>query len=84
MELDLKLTIALLGGSLDIETLDGHIELSIPAGTTHNEILRVRNKGVPDERGRRGDLLIITKVRMPKKLSKKAYEIIEELKKEGI
>ena len=84
MELQLKLTTALLGATLDVETLDGRIELKVPAGTTHNEILRVRQKGVPDERGRRGDLLIVTKVEMPKKVSKTAQKLIEELKKEGL
>ncbi|HEY9583564.1 MAG TPA: DnaJ C-terminal domain-containing protein, partial [Candidatus Paceibacterota bacterium] len=84
MELPIKLTTALLGATIDIETLDGKIEVKIPAGTTHNEILRVKQKGVPAERGRRGDLLIVTKVDMPRKLSKNAQRIIEELKKEGI
>lgn len=84
MELQLKLTTALLGANLDIDTLDGKIEVKIPAGTTHNEILRIKQKGVPDERGRRGDLLIVTKVNMPKKLSKEAQKLIEQLKNEGI
>lgn len=84
MELNLKLTTALLGATLDVETLEGKIELKIPAGTTHNEILRVRQKGVPDERGRRGDLLIVTKVEMPRKLSKQAQKLVEDLKREGI
>ena len=84
MELELKLTTALLGASIDIDTLDGKIEVKIPQGTTHNEILRIKQKGVPDERGRRGDLLIVTKVNMPKKLSKDAQKLIEQLKNEGI
>lgn len=84
MEQPLKLTTALLGATIDVETLDGNIEVKIPAGTTHNDILRVKNKGVLDERGKRGDLLIITEVEMPKKLSKTAQKLIEELKKEGI
>lgn len=84
MELPLRLTTALLGAVLDIETLEGKIELKIPAGTTHNEILRVRQKGVPHSRGKRGDLLIVTKVDIPKKLSKNAERLVEELKKEGI
>jgi DnaJ-class molecular chaperone len=84
MELDLKLTTALLGSSIEVETLDGKIEVKIPAGTTHGEILRVKNKGVPDGRGRRGDLLIITKIEIPRKLSKSAQKLIEELKKEGL
>lgn len=92
MELQVKLTTALTGGHINIETLDGNIELKIPAGTTHGEILRVKGKGVPYETtggvfgtgGRRGDLLIVTHVNMPKKLSKKAQQLIEELKNEGI
>ena len=92
MEVDLLLTTALLGKTIEIETLDGIIELKVPAGTTHNEILRIKQKGVPHEApgkvfgtgGRRGDLLIVTKVEMPKKLSKKAQKIIEELKNEGL
>lgn len=92
MELEVKLTSALTGDTVIIESLEGPIELKIPAGTTHGEILRLKGKGVPYETtghifgtgGKRGDLLIVTHVLMPKKLSKKAKEMIEELKKEGI
>ncbi|MDE1974999.1 MAG: DnaJ domain-containing protein [Patescibacteria group bacterium] len=93
MELDIKLTTALAGGTIDLDTLDGKIELKIPAGTSHGEILRLRGKGVPYEtRGiftgkahdKRGDLLIVTHVAMPKKLSRKARELIDELGKEGL
>ena len=91
MELPIKLTMALLGGIIDLDTLDGKIELKIPQGTTHSEILRVKGKGVPYEsnglmgnRNRRGDLLIVTQVNMPKKLSREAQRMIEELKQEGL
>lgn len=91
MELPVKLTMALVGGVLPVETLDGNIDLKIPAGTSHGEILRVRGKGVPFEtngmfgpNSKRGDLLIVTHVIMPKKLSKKAQALIDELKGEGV
>jgi DnaJ-class molecular chaperone len=92
MELRIKLTTALVGGTLPVNTLDGEIELKIPAGTSHGEILRVKGKGVPYESqgsifgtgGRRGDLLIVTHVIMPKKLSKEAQRLIDGLKVEGI
>src|SRR3989338_6594403 len=83
MELEIKLTMSLLGATIELETLDGKIELKIPQGTTHGEILRVKRKGVPSSHGSRGDLLIITKITMPKKLSKEAQKILEDLKKEG-
>ncbi|MFA6294964.1 MAG: J domain-containing protein [Candidatus Paceibacterota bacterium] len=91
MELSIKLTMALSGGTVTLDTLDGAIELKIPAGTSHGEILRIRGKGVPYEtRGftgvstKRGDLLIVTQVMMPKKLSRNAQRLIDELKGEGV
>ncbi len=88
MDLSLKLSTALLGGSIEIDTLDGKIELKVPQGTSHGEILRIKGKGVPmTERGidgRRGDILLVTHVEMPRKLSKTAQKMIEDLKKEGI
>lgn len=83
MDLSVKLTDALVGSSYAVKTLDGDISVKIPAGISHNEILRVRGKGVPIE-GRRGDLLITVKIVLPKKLSSKAKGLIEELRKEGI
>ena len=97
IELPIKLTTAIAGGTVEIKALnpevDGTIELKIPSGTSHGEILRIKGKGVPYEtRGaftgnahtNRGDLLIVTHVQMPKKLSKNAQRLIDELKGEGI
>ncbi len=84
MNLNLKLSDALLGTKYPIQTLDGEIEVTIPEGVSINEILRVRGKGVPFGKGKRGDLLIKLNIKLPSKLSHKARETIEELKKEGI
>ncbi len=84
MNLNLKLSDALLGTKYPIETLDGEIEVTIPEGVGINEVLRVRGKGVPVSKSKRGDLLIKLNIKLPTKLSKKSREIIEELKKEGI
>ncbi len=80
----IKLSTALLGAELPLETLDGKLTVTIPAGIAFGETLRVKGKGVPHDRGGRGDLLIQIVIDMPKKLSKEAHRIIEELKKEGI
>ena len=84
MSLNLKLSDALLGTKYPIETLDGKIEVTIPEGVSINEILRVRGKGVPVGKNKRGDLLIKLNIKLPSKISRKSREIIEELKKEGI
>ncbi len=84
MTLNLKLSDALLGTKHKIETLDGEIEVTIPEGVGINEILRVRGKGVPTSKSKRGDLLIKLNIKLPNKLSRKERELVEELKKEGI
>ena len=84
MNLNLKLSDALLGTKYPIETLDGKIEVIIPEGVSINEILRVRGKGVPVAKGKRGDLLIKLSIKLPEKISKKSRELIEALQKEGI
>ena len=92
MDLNIKLTDALLGAEYDIETLDGNINVKIPEGISPGEILRVRGKGVPTSKnpstslrtGKRGDLLIKTHIKFPNRLSRHEKELVEKLKKEGI
>lgn len=84
MDLNVKLTDALLGGEQAIKTLDGEINVKIPEGINHGEILRIKNKGVPISGHQRGDILIKVHLLMPKKISKEARKSIETLKKEGL
>ncbi len=84
MDLNVRLSDALLGAEKEIKTLDGMITLKIPAGIDSGEILRVRGKGIPNERRGRGDLFIKITIKTPKRLSAKAKKIMEELREEGI
>ncbi|GMU74193.1 MAG: chaperone protein DnaJ [Candidatus Campbellbacteria bacterium] len=84
MSLPIKISDALTGTTVHLETLDGRIELSIPQGTKPNEVLRLKEKGVPYGEGKRGALLVRVTFAMPERLSKRAQELIEELKKEGL
>ncbi len=83
-DLTLKLSSALLGEEYSFQTLDGEIKVKIPEGVTHGEVLRVKGRGVPFEKGRRGDLLIRLSVKLPNKLSRDARRMVEELRREGI
>lgn len=86
-DLHIKLSDALLGADYTVKTLDGtHLKLKVPAGVSFGEKLRVRGKGVPLEggRGRRGDLLVKIHINLPKRLSRKAEKLIEDIRKEGI
>lgn len=82
-KLPIKLTDALLGAVYSVETLDGEVEIKIPAGITHGELIRIKDKGVPLDRGR-GDFMVKVSIETPKKLSRSAQKLIEQLREEGI
>lgn len=82
-DLRIKLSDALLGTSYKVATLDGTVEIKIPAGIKHGELLRIKNKGVPSQ-GSRGDFMVKVHIDLPQKLSRKARKLVEELKEEGI
>ncbi len=76
-------TQAALGDTIEIETVDGRVELKIPSGTQSETQFRLRGKGVQSSRGS-GDQLVIVHVVTPKKLDKHQRHLFEELKlKEG-
>lgn len=83
-KLALRITDALLGTTAPVETLDGTVHVRVPAGTEAGSILRIRGKGVPRAHGGRGDLLITCTITMPKKISHKAKQLLEDLRKENI
>jgi molecular chaperone DnaJ len=83
-ELGVKLTAALTGSNITLRTLDGDLIVKIPEGSNNGDVLRVRAHGVPNERGKRGDLLVKLHIEMPHKLSKEARKLIDSLKAEGI
>jgi molecular chaperone DnaJ len=74
---------ATLGTVANVETVDGQVEVKIPAGTQSGKELRLKNKGVPViNSGRRGDHLITVRVVTPTKLTKKEKEIFKQLAEE--
>ncbi|MBU0722833.1 J domain-containing protein [Patescibacteria group bacterium] len=85
MDLDIKLTDALLGSTYEISALDETlIELKVPAGVSIGEILRVKGKGVPIDGKRFGDLMVKLHIKMPSRLSSKTKKLIEQLREEGV
>jgi len=75
---------AILGAKQTIKTLDGEHALHIPEGSSHGSLVRISGKGVPNDRGKRGDFVVVLDLKMPQKLSKKARELVEKLKEEGV
>ena len=79
-ELPIHFPTLALGGSVKVPTLKNREELNIPAGTQPGTRFRLRGKGMPNVSGRgHGDLHVIARVAVPKKLSKEQKHLLEEL-----
>ena len=66
--------------AVKVPTLDGREDLNIPAGTQPGTRFRLRGKGMPNVSGRgHGDLHVIARVAVPKKLTKEQKQILEQL-----
>jgi molecular chaperone DnaJ len=71
---------AALGTEVTVPTFEGDHTLKIPAGVQSGQQIPIRNKGVPALRGRgRGDLIVHVEVQIPKKLTQRQRELLEEL-----
>lgn len=80
LEVPITITEAVLGCKKDIPTLNGTITLSIPSGTKTLDKQRVKGKGVYNQTtGNTGDMYIIYKVIMPKKLTREQKDLFERL-----
>ncbi len=74
---------AALGDKIEVRTLDGLVKLKIPAGTQSGDIFKLTGKGAYKLHGRgRGDHLVEIIVEVPKKLSRRAKNLLEQLKDE--
>jgi molecular chaperone DnaJ len=80
MQMPISMTQAALGAHVEVPTLNREpASIVIPRGTQHGTMFRVEGLGLPNLRnGRRGDLVIVTKVEIPKKLSEKQEKLLRE------
>jgi DnaJ-class molecular chaperone with C-terminal Zn finger domain len=81
LEEEIKITPweAALGTKVELPTMTGSVNLTIPAGVQPGQKLRLRGKGMPAVKDRHGDLYAIIKIVVPKHLSQRERELFEEL-----
>jgi molecular chaperone DnaJ len=81
-EVPISMTTAALGGEILVPTLDGKVELKIPAGTQNLSNFRLRSKGMPSVRGHsRGDQYCRVIVEVPSSLTARQRELLEEFER---
>ena len=81
LRLDLPITLyeAVLGGTANVPTLEGKVELKIPPGTDGSRTLRLRGKGLATPRGGRGDLLVALRIVLPDDAASSLGEVARTL-----
>ena len=84
-EIPISITTAILGGNVEVPTIDGKkARLSIPSGTQSETQFRLKSKGMSILRQtRRGDMYIEVNVEIPVNLNSKQKSILQEFEKEG-
>lgn len=78
--LNITVTMALLGGTVEVPTVDGRAKIKIAPGTHAGKVLRLGGKGIPDVNGySRGDELVVVDITIPSKLSAEEKRLVEQL-----
>lgn len=77
-DVQIPFALAVLGGTIEVPTLDGKVSLKIPAGTQSNKTFRLKNHGMPNLRysSRKGDLYVKISIKVPIKLSKEQRDTL--------
>jgi curved DNA-binding protein len=80
LEKEIDLYTAVLGGEATVETLDGTVQLKIPAGTQSGQQFRLRGQGMPRLRDQGfGDLYVRVTPHIPQNLSDRERQLYQEL-----
>ena len=74
---------AMLGGEVEIQTMTGKVKLTIPPGTQPEQVFRLADRGMPHLKSpaTKGDMFVKLKVEIPRYLSSKQRELLEEASK---
>lgn len=81
--LDINVFDALLGTKVDVKHFDNIITVKVPPLTQHDDVIRIKGKGMVLNNGTHGDLYIKLNYRMPKELTDEQRELIKQIKDKG-
>lgn len=78
--LNISVTTALLGGKVEVPTVDGRAKVTIAPGTAPGKVIRLAGKGIPNVNGYGvGDELLVVNVHIPQKLNAEEKQLLEKL-----
>ncbi|MGM9960843.1 MAG: DnaJ C-terminal domain-containing protein [Allobaculum sp.] len=79
VEVSVDCTVAALGGTIDVPTLDGIVEMKVPAGIQSGQKLRLKGKGITNSKGT-GDEFAKIRITVPKDLTDQEKALFEQLR----
>jgi molecular chaperone DnaJ len=83
-EAPISITQAILGGTVDVKTLNGEVEVKVPQGCQPDMKLMLRGKGIQKLHGAsKGDHVVHLKIEIPKKFTKRQEELLREFDEEA-
>lgn len=74
---------AALGTTVPVSTPGGEVKLKVPAGSSSGRRLRLAGEGMPNPRGKPGDLYAEVRILVPRRLRRRERELLEELARES-
>ena len=78
--LKIPVTTAILGGEVEVATIESKARIKIAPGTQAGKVLRLKGKGLPELNGYgRGDILVIVDVIIPTKVTSEEKKLLEKL-----
>ncbi len=80
-EVDVDYLTAILGGEVEVQTPHGAVRMRVPAGTQSGTRFRLAGKGLPLGKGKIGDLYARARITVPKQLTPRERELLEELRR---
>ena len=82
-EIPISFAKAAMGGPIEVPTIEGKVKYDVPEGTQTGTVFRLKNKGIKNLRGAgKGDQYVRVKIEVPKKLSEKQRNILEQFANE--
>jgi len=78
LELPIALHEAVLGAKVRVPTLEGTVELAIPAGTSSGRTFRLKGRGFPARDGKKGDLLATVRIVLPERSDTELEELMRK------
>ena len=74
---------AVLGTNISVPTLAGSVSIKVPPGTQNGQKLRVRGRGLAQRGGASGDLIVETRIEVPKRITESERKLWEQLARES-